>query len=40
MYALQVMIGMLVLRIILPIAVLLIVGEWVRNHEQRRQGWR
>ena len=32
MYATQVLIGMTFLRIILPIAVLLVIGEWANRH--------
>jgi len=35
MDALQVMIGMAFLRIILPVGVLLGIGEWARRHGRR-----
>ena len=35
MYATQVMIGMTFLRIILPVATLLIIGEWANRYGRR-----
>jgi hypothetical protein len=34
MYATQVMIGMTILRIILPVAVLLAIGEWANRRNR------
>jgi hypothetical protein len=35
MYATQVMIGMTFLRVILPVAALLVIGEWANRHGRR-----
>ena len=40
MYALEVMIGMIVFRIILPLAALLALGEWAGRHGSQRYSHR
>jgi hypothetical protein len=40
MDALQVMIGMTVLRVILPVCLLLAMGEWAGNHGRPHYGER
>ena len=40
MDALQVMIGMIVLRVILPVSILLAFGEWARKHDRPQYGRR
>ena len=36
MNGLEVMLGMTILRVILPVSVLLAIGEWVRHHGRPR----
>lgn len=38
MYATQVLLGMTVLRVVLPIVALLVMGEWVKTHAHRGLG--
>jgi hypothetical protein len=40
MDALQVMIGMTLLRVILPVSALLAIGEWVNRHGHERYSHR
>jgi hypothetical protein len=40
MNGLEVILGMTILRVIVPVSVLLAIGEWVSRHRQPRSGRR